>query len=186
MYKIIALIGKAGSGKDTLLRKLIENNPSFNEIISCTSRPKREGEKEGINYYYLTEQEFKEKEKQGEMLETSYFNNWFYGTPCSSLDKDKINIGVFNPDGIKSMRSKSIEEGILYRIFYITTSSKMRLLRQLNREENPNVEEIIRRYNADEKDFKNLDFNYTVIENENYDDLIAGANSILEWVKTSV
>ena len=54
MYKIIALIGKAGAGKDTILREIIKSNPDLHEMISCTTRPKREGEVDGVNYFYLT------------------------------------------------------------------------------------------------------------------------------------
>lgn len=57
-YKIIALIGEAGSGKDFLLRCARSKYPNYNTIISCTTRPKRMGEVEGINYYYLTNEEF--------------------------------------------------------------------------------------------------------------------------------
>lgn len=54
-YKIIALIGKAGSGKDTILKEILKQEPiKYNEIISCTTRPKREGEIDGVNYYFLT------------------------------------------------------------------------------------------------------------------------------------
>ena len=58
MYKIVALIGEAGSGKDTILRELIKACPDLHEIVSCTTRPMREGEKDGINYYYYTNNEF--------------------------------------------------------------------------------------------------------------------------------
>ena len=60
-YKIIALIGEAGSGKDTILRSILKKGFSYHEIISCTTRPPREGEKEGVNYYYLTIEEFENK-----------------------------------------------------------------------------------------------------------------------------
>jgi guanylate kinase len=54
MYKIIALIGKAGSGKDTILHELIKTTLNLHEIVSCTTRPRREGEVEGVNYFYMT------------------------------------------------------------------------------------------------------------------------------------
>ena len=60
MYKIVALIGEAGTGKDTLMQSILFEYPDmFNEIISCTTRPMREGEAEGVNYFYLTDQLFK-------------------------------------------------------------------------------------------------------------------------------
>lgn len=55
MVKIIAIIGEAGSGKDYLVKKLIFNYPDlFHEIVSCTTRPRRENEIDGIHYHFLT------------------------------------------------------------------------------------------------------------------------------------
>ena len=55
---VVALVGKAGAGKDTVAKELATANPHWHMIVSCTTRPKREGEKEGVNYYYLTDEEF--------------------------------------------------------------------------------------------------------------------------------
>lgn len=163
MYKIIALIGKAGAGKDTILHEIIKNNPDLHEMISCTTRPKREGEVDGVNYFYLTPEQF----LNTKMLESSCFNGWYYGTSYESLKQDKINIGVFNPEGINSLLEYP---NIELMVYYITASPKQRLLRQLNRENNPNVDEIIRRYSTDEQDFEHIDFHYTVLKNEDEND----------------
>ena len=100
MYNIIALIGKSGSGKDTIMKEIIKQKSDLHEIISCTTRPKRENEIDGVNYYFLTPSEFTEKVLKYEMLEATCFNDWFYGTSYDSLDKNKINIGVYNTEGI--------------------------------------------------------------------------------------
>lgn len=176
MYKIIALIGKAGSGKDTMMRKVLEKNPNLHEIVSCTTRPRREGEVEGVNYFYLTPEQFGDKVLHDEMLEATCFNDWFYGTSYESLRSDVTNIGVFNPAGIDSLLGRRDVE---VHVFYVIASPKDRLLRQLNREKDPNVDEIIRRYKADEIDFADLDFEYSVLFNEIYEDLNAGAEAIL-------
>lgn len=178
MYKIIALIGEAGSGKDSLLHKIIEKNPNLHEIISCTTRPKRDGEVEGINYFYLTKDEFLNEVQEGKMLESTFFNSWFYGTSYKSLDENKVNVGVFNPSGIKNL-IRFHSNDIDIKVFYVNTSAKTRLLRQLNREKDPDVKEIIRRYHADEKDFSCLNFPYEIIFNEIYEDLESGAEEIL-------
>ena len=176
MYKIIALIGKAGSGKDTMMRKVLEKNPNLHEIVSCTTRPRREGEVEGVNYFYLTPEQFGDKVLHDEMLEATCFNDWFYGTSYESLRSDAVNIGVFNPAGIDSLLGR---RDVDVHVFYVIASPKDRLLRQLNREKDPNVDEIIRRYKADEIDFADLDFEYDVLYNEIYEDLNAGAEAIL-------
>ena len=102
------------------------------------------------------------------MLEATSFNDWFYGTSYDSLRSDCINIGVFNPDGIRAMSGMP---GVEVEVFRIMCSDKVRLLRQLNREENPNVDEIIRRYKTDKEDFYDLEFKYTEVENNDEEDL---------------
>ena len=67
MFKVIALMGKAGSGKDALLHELIRQCPDANEMISCTTRPIREGEIHGVNYFYMTPEEFGARVLNGEM-----------------------------------------------------------------------------------------------------------------------
>ena len=57
----------------------------------------------GGNYFYLLPEEFAGKVLNGEMLEATSFNDWFYGTSYDSLRSDCPNIGVFNPDGIRAM-----------------------------------------------------------------------------------
>lgn len=169
-YKIIALAGKAGTGKDTILRKAVEDYPElFNGIISYTTRPPREGEEDGKNYHFVSTEEFAEKLLNGNLIEATLFNHWGYGTSIDSLDEEKINIGVFNPEGLYILLdNKQID----LTICLIETTDKIRLIRQLNREEEPDCEEIIRRYYTDEKDFKYLDLdNYTVIRNEKLEDL---------------
>lgn len=133
----------------------------------------REGEVEGVNYYYLTGKQFTDKVVADQMLETSGFNGWFYGTSYDSLSMDKPNIGVFNPQGIRSLLKRQDIELTVYRVH---TSAKTRLLRQLNREENPNVDEIIRRFGTDTIDFNELNFNYITLSNENIDDLPQAIN----------
>lgn len=162
--KIVAIMGKAGSGKDSILKVVSSKyRDSFNEIVSCTTRPPREGERDGINYHFLTPTEFAKKIIDGDMLEATEFNNWHYGTSLAALSKDKINIGVFNPAGIYCLIDNP---DIELTVFYIQTTNKERLLRQLNREEDPDVEEIVRRYYADEDDFYDLeDIDYIPINN---------------------
>ena len=97
------------------------------------------------------------------MLEAAVFNNWCYGTSFDSLRINDINIGVFNPTGIETMNSlKNVD----LTVYYVRASDKTRLKRQLDREENPDIDEIIRRYHTDKEDFYDLDFNYIELINE--------------------
>lgn len=167
MYKIIVLIGEAGSGKDTLMQGVLQQNPDLHEIVSCTTRPPREGELNGINYHFMTGEEFGDKVLNGEMIEVACFNNWFYGTGYESLRSDCINIGVFNPEGVESLL---VAKDIEIKVFYVRAADKERLLRQLNREENPDCLEIIRRFRTDLFDFEDLNFDYTELKNNTMED----------------
>ena len=115
------------------------------------------------------------------MLETTNFNNWYYGTSIDSLSNDKINIGVFNPDGIMSLLE---DDRIELEIYYITAKGKTRLIRQLNREENPDVDEIIRRYDADEIQFQKMNnIKCNIMVNETFSDYTTIVDSICEKVR---
>ena len=62
MYTVVALIGEAGTGKDTILHSMMHKyGYGLHEIISHTTRPPREGEKNGVNYYFISEEEFNDK-----------------------------------------------------------------------------------------------------------------------------
>ena len=176
---VVALVGKAGAGKDTVAKELATANPNWHTIVSCTTRPKREGEKEGVNYYYLTDEEFQNKVEQGDLLEATCFNGWHYGTLKSSLN-DGVNVGVFNPEGFDSLVSFEKTEEIILFGYFIDASDKIRMMRQLCRETDPDVAEICRRYFADKDDFEMIDamhehFLYGYFDdeflNENLDDL---------------
>ena len=162
-YQIVALIGKAGAGKDSIQKATCELHPlMFHPIVSCTTRPAREGEVEGVDYHFISLNEFTRKVLNGDMLEATEFRDWFYGTTLDSLSKDKINIGVFNPAGVEALLEDS---RLNVTVFEVTAPDKQRLMRYLNREEVPDCAEMCRRYFTDEKDFSDLDFDRYQIDN---------------------
>ena len=190
MYKMVVFMGKAGAGKDStmqqVLKLLAEKNiiSEVHEIVSCTSRPIRENEAHGVNYYYYHPDDFAMKIINDEMLEFTNFNNWWYGTSYDSVRSDGIvNIGVFNPSGVRQLLDRPDCDVTVY---WVTTSDKQRLYRQLSREENPDVKEIIRRFNADEEDFADIDFDYTEVVNETFDDFYANAEQIACQIESMI
>ena len=152
-YYIVAVMGQAGSGKDSFVNAIINGGylPWAKPIISCTTRPIREHEQDGVNYHYLTNEEFADQVVNGEMLEATVFNDWCYGTSIKNLDKNALNIGVFNPEGVEILRSNP---QIDLLVVYMLADDKVRLLRQLNREEHPDCDEIVRRFGTDKQDFR--------------------------------
>jgi guanylate kinase len=165
-YKIVALFGEAGSGKDYIQKKIIETDfgkNNLSEIISCTTRPPREGELDGVHYHFIpTAAEFFNGYNLARWIEFANFRNWWYGTSIEHLNKNKINIGVFNIKGINQILEDEEIDCLPIRVKCI---DKIRLIRQLNRESNPDCLEICRRFQTDTKDFLNIPFSYKVIEN---------------------
>ena len=145
--KVIAFVGKSGAGKDYCMRRYAAKH-SCHTIVHTTTRPRRDYEKDGIDYNFITDEEF----GTSTFLDTAVFNSWYYGTRYEDLDPSCDNVGVFSPAGVLQLASCT---DIDLSIIYVRASDKTRLLRQLNREEEPNVKEIIRRFSADEEDFKN-------------------------------
>lgn len=171
MYNILALIGEAGSGKDTILRKLIDDTKHYyngklplHEIISYTSRPPREKEVDGINYHFISAEKFAEMILQNQMFEATVFNEWCYGTGIESVKEGAINVGVFNPEGAEILLH---DKRVNLIIVYIHADDKIRLIRQLNREANPDIDEIIRRYKTDKFDFEDADDLYNWLYTNN-------------------
>ena len=166
-YKVIAIIGKSGSGKDTIFSYL-RSSTDFNFIVRSTTRPMRPNEVNGVTYNFMTEQEYAKKFLNFEFVEVGTFRDWFYGTEKSSLDASKINIGIFDVGGVEQLKEHADID--LY-IFYITAKGKVRLIRSLSREKDPDISEIFRRYKADEEDFADIGIECELLTNETLEDL---------------
>ena len=167
--KVLALFGESSAGKDSIQHWLCENFDNMHKMISYTTRPPRNYEQDGREYHFLPSADaFFTLFINNKFLEISTFNNWFYGTSINDLDSDKINVGVFNPEGVRSLLKYDDKIEILP--VWIQVDDKTRLLRSLKREENPNCEEICRRFLADKKDFSNINFDYEIFLNDKYCD----------------
>ena len=84
---LVVLSGPSGSGKDTVLEKLKESDFSFDKTISATTRDMRDGEKDGVDYYFIDKNTFEEKIKNQEFLEYTVYNDNYYGTPKSEVER---------------------------------------------------------------------------------------------------
>ena len=174
MKNILILCGKAASGKDTLKRYIVEalelSGIEFNNVVNTTTRPPREGEVDGVNYNFCSAEEMTKKILNDEMAEAVLFNDWVYGTENKALSEDKLNVGIFNLEGIEALRQNPN-----HNIFavYLDVEDSVRLIRYLNRENmtKEKINEMFRRYKADEIDFADVDdlvdYKLTIEDNEN-------------------
>ncbi|SRR5574344_1017900 len=85
--KLFVISGSSGVGKGTVIKSFLEKNPEFKLSISCTTRQIRPNELEGVNYFYLTKEEFENSIKNDEFLEWAEFSGNFYGTKKSYVEK---------------------------------------------------------------------------------------------------
>ena len=175
--KVVIFFGESCSGKDTLLQWCLKNMKDTKAMVSCTTRQPRDGEIDGVNYYFISHVEFAEKVLDHSIVEATTWCGEFYGTPIETLDENKINIGVLDTAGIEAMIADSRLEVLP---IYVAASAKTRLLRYLNREANPDCEKMCRRFLEDLDRFDNISFNYQTFLN---DDLVAGPTDFQEIVE---
>lgn len=147
--KVIAIVGKSGAGKDMIMEWIFDNFEEFNKIIHATTRPPRANEIDHIHYDFMSEKEFKQYKEKSQFISTQEFRGWFYGVRKDSFVTDKINIGVFNLADVQALLK--MPEFDVY-VLHIKANDNIRLIRQLDR--GNDVKEVIRRYEADEKDFE--------------------------------
>ncbi|MCI6431488.1 MAG: guanylate kinase [Lachnospiraceae bacterium] len=159
MGKLFYIMGKSASGKDTIYQKLLENPElHFRRLIIYTTRPIRDGEKYGQEYYFVNEDEFQCLKASGKIIEDrgyeSVYGLWRYFTV------DNMNLEKYNYLGIGTLESyeqlkKYYGENKVCPV-YIEVEDGMRLKRAIAREETqeiPKYEEMCRRFLADSQDF---------------------------------
>lgn len=176
MGKVLFILGGSASGKSTICNKLVEET-SFKPIISHTSRPIREGEEEGVSYYYINKKEFLKEILKGNMIEFSIYNNWFYGIHKNSINSDFDYIMVIEPKGYRKLKKKCPNNMSIY----IDVNDKKKLLRSLEREENPDCKEICRRFISDKQLFKGIEeeVDYVIENNGDLDDTIKNIKKLI-------
>lgn len=87
MKKLFVISGSSGVGKGTVIKEFLRRHPDFRLSISCTTRGKREGEEHGVNYFFLTQDEFKNCIANDEFLEWAEFSGNHYGTKKAFVEE---------------------------------------------------------------------------------------------------
>ena len=194
MGKIVYIMGKSSSGKDTIFQKLKEALPEFKTIVLYTTRPIRAGEQDGMEYHFVKEETLKAFEEKGQIIELRAYNTvhgvWKYFT----ADDGQINLEKENYLVIGTLESyeqmkKYFGEDALLPI-YVQVEDGARLGRALERERRqqiPKYEELCRRFLADSQDFSEENIARAGIETrfENVE-LESCVSEILRFVKERV
>jgi len=143
----LILVGKAAAGKDFLKNRLVAKN--FKPGISCTTRLPRHNEEDGVDYHFMTEEQFKAKLDSGEMLEHMVFNNWYYG--LTKEEFEQADVMIMSKDGLDVLPE---EYRARCMVIYLDPPRIDRIER-LEYRNDPN-DSIVRRMNTDDEQFANF------------------------------
>ena len=109
LKKLIIITGPSGVGKGTVVKDLLDRNKDIWLSISATTRNPRVGENDGLNYYFISEERFKDMIDKKEFLEWAQFAGNYYGTPLSTVN-EKIEKGFIVLLEIEVEGAKQIKE----------------------------------------------------------------------------
>ena len=146
--QILLISGPSGSGKSTLINRLMKEEKDIYFSISCTTREIRQGEKDGVDYYFLSVDEFKKGIENGEFLEWALVHKNYYGTSLKpvlkAFEENKVVIFDIDVQGFDIARSKFKDE---ITSVFITTKSSTELRTRLEKRGTNSKEDIERRLN---------------------------------------
>lgn len=153
-------MGKSASGKDTIYREILKKCPQLHRVVLYTTRPMRDGECEGREYYFAKQEDLEKFADQGKIIEMRTYQTvcgpWSYATVDDGRicleSADYLAIGTL--ESYAKLREYYGEKAV--EPLYVTVDDGVRLERALERErgqKNPNYAELCRRFLADEEDF---------------------------------
>lgn len=194
MGYLYVLMGKSATGKDSIYKKLLENTElNLKEVVLYTTRPMRKKETEGVEYHFVTEDRLKELRNAGKVIEERCFNTidgpWYYFTVNDGkMDLTTGNyISINTLEGFNRIRKYLGNDKV--KPLYIEVSDIELIKRAVKREEkqiNPNVAEICRRFLADNTDFSEENLKLSEIDSKSRfqnDDLEACVDKITAFIK---
>lgn len=135
---IYIFYGESGAGKDSFVKELSDRE-ILETIISTTSRPMREKEKQGREYNFVSREHFENLIKNNDLIEYRTYNTtvngksdtWYYGLPKQDFDKDKNYAVILDMEGMKNFKKAYPNEDI--KTVYITTDENIRKQRAIKR-----------------------------------------------------
>ena len=197
MKKIFVFMGKSSSGKDTLFKELLKSATELDIVpyVLYTTRPMRENEENGKDYFFTTDEDFENLISEGKMIEYRAYNTvhgvWKYGTVSDSQFNTDKNIAIIlTLEGYNSLISSDVicTENIIP--IYIEVEDGERLTRALAREKQqkqPKYKELCRRFIADSEDFSEENLKTSGItvrfENNNLEDCL---NKIKDYIASYI
>jgi guanylate kinase len=181
--KVFVITGPSGVGKGTLIKMLLDRVPSLALSVSATTREPREGEEDGVDYHFLTEEEFQERIAAKDFLEFATYSGNHYGTLNSELDRclDKgrsvvLEIEVQGATQVRAARPDSVQ-------IFIAPPDPAVLRQRLSGRGTDSAEAIDRRLKTAEQELAQQDdFDHLIVN----DDLDRAADELESIVRSSI
>lgn len=165
---LIIISGTTCAGKGAVIHALLERNKNLSISISYTSRPMREGETNGVEYKFISKEEFEEKIKNKDFLEYAIVHSKdYYGTPKAEI-KDKLDSGQDVILEIEVQGAMQIKEMFPETILiFIMAPSMEEVKRRIKARGKENNEQIIRRFQSAYQEINEIPkYNYVVVNDE--------------------
>lgn len=155
---MIVLVGKSCSGKDSVAKILC--SMGYSRVATCTTRPMRMGEVDGIDYYFITQSEFMNMIEKGDFAEYREYETekglWLYGSRINDYKYATEKVIILTPEGLVNIRKKYPNLPII--AIYLAVPNKELKRRMMSRANisGEDIKEVKRRYKADKKDFRHI------------------------------
>lgn len=164
---LIVISGPSGAGKGTICKSFLERNPEVAISVSATTRSPRAGEVEGVNYYFMSKDDFKKKIQDNDFLEYAEVYDNFYGTPKSNveelLESGKDVILEIDIQGALKVKENT-EEGVF---IFILPPSMEELKARIIKRGSETPESLMKRFKSAYKEINFISrYNYAVVNDE--------------------
>ncbi len=180
LKKLIIITGPSGVGKGTVVKELLDRNKDIWLSISATTRNPRIGEKDGENYYFISDEKFKDMIDKKEFLEWAQFAGNYYGTPLSTVN-EKIEKGFIVLLEIEVEGAKQIKEKFPEALsIFLLPPSKAELEKRIRNRGTEKEEAINRRLSRADYEIASSDEFDFVLTNHDLDETVKEVFKIIK------
>ena len=158
--------------------KIIDANFRYTNLVSTTTRQPRQGEVEGVDYYFVSKEKFEDMAQRDLFVECVHHGEHAYGLQYSEIEGREFGVVVVNPEGVKAIKAVY---GDTFKAVYIDVEPRERLVRQILRGDD--IHAIVNRYDVDEWLFKDAEQLADVVINANKMAILQVVTEVLESIR---